>query len=330
MEFSCDSNRTAAYSPDLRWRIVYQVFGLGNTYRTVASNLNVDPSTVARVIARFMEVGGVQKRSYPFNAGVTKLSDIGKRLIIELAVDKPGLYLAEIQQELYQATGIDVSETTICRTLQKNGFTRQKTAVTALQRNELLRAQYMLDMSMFAHNPDLFVFVDEMGSDRRARERRFAYSLRGSTPTAKRLLFRGEHVTAIAAMSCSRILDFWTVVGGVTADVFDKFVANTLLPHLQPFNGINPCSIIVLDNAMIHHVGDILKLVENVGTLVYYLPPYSPDLNPIEEAFSKVKSVLKANEDNWHFFDIETAVAAAFNCISSEDCKAWVSHCGYN
>lgn len=203
-------------------------------------------------------------------------------------------------------------------------------AVTALQRNELLRAQYLLDMSMFACHPEFFIFVDEMGSDRRDQKRKFAYCLRGSTPTAKRLLFRGEHITAIAAMTCDRILDFWTVVGGVTADVFERFVANGLLPHLQPFNGVNPCSIIVLDNAMIHHTGDILKLVENVGILVYYLPPYSPDLNPIEEAFSKVKSVLKANEENWHAFDIETAVSAAFNCISSKDCESWVSHCGYN
>ena len=63
---------------------------------------------------------------------------------------------------------------------------------------------------------------------------------------------------------------------------------------------------------------------------MYYLPPYSPDHNPIEEAFSEVKSVLKANEENWDNFDVETAVSAAFNCIINEDCKAWVLRCGYN
>ena len=119
-------------------------------------------------------------------------------------------------------------------------------------------------MLMFACHPELFVFVDEMGSDRRDQKQKFAYSLRGSTPTAKRLLFRGEHVTAIAAMTYNRVLDFWTIVGGVTADVFDRFVANALLPHLQPFNGINACSLIVLDNAMIHHAGEILKLQWNL------------------------------------------------------------------
>ena len=99
-----------------------------------------------------------------------------------------------------------------------------------------------------------------------------------------------------------------------------------LLPHLQPFNGVNPCSIV----AMIHHTGDVIQDLEQARLLVYYLPPFSPDLNPIEEAFSKVKSVLKANEENWDNFDVETAVSGAFNCISNEDCKAWVLHCGCN
>ena len=106
---------------------------------------------------------------------------------------------------------------------------------------------YMLDISVFTDHPEFFVFVDEMGSDRRDQKRKFAYSLRGRTPSAKRLLFRGEHITAIAAMTQKRLLDFWTVVGGVTADIFDMFVANVLLPHLQPFNGVNPCSIMVME-----------------------------------------------------------------------------------
>ena len=63
--------------------------------------------------------------------------------------------------------------------------------------------------------------------------------------------------------------------------------------------------------------------------MVYFLPPYRPDFNPIEEAFSKVKSVLIDNEDAWSDWDVETAVSAAFNCVTSEDCHAWVAHCGY-
>ena len=85
----------------------------------------------------------------------------------------------------------------------------------------------------------------------------------------------------------------------------------------------------MLDNARIHHAGDVLSLAESAGALVHFLPPYSQDFNPIEEAFSKVKSVLKANENAWGDLDAEAAVSAAFNCVTSDDCRAWVTHCGY-
>jgi len=76
-----------------------------------------------------------------------------------------------------------------------------------------------------------------------------------------------------------------------------------------------------MDNATINHARELVQLIEQAGALVYYLPPYSPDLNPIEEAFSKVKYVLKSDEENWSSFDIETAVLAAFNYVTSENCQ---------
>ena len=68
-----------------------------------------------------------------------------------------------------------------------------------------------------------------------------------------------------------------------------------LLPQLQPFTGTNARSVVILDNAAIHHVDGIVELIQSRGALVQFLPPYSPDIMPIEELFFKVKSVLKAN-----------------------------------
>ena len=70
--------------------------------------------------------------------------------------------------------------------------------------------------------------------------RTFAYNLKGRPPVVEKFLFRGEHVSAITAMTCDRILDFHTVVGSVAAGNFDHFLADALLPYLQPFNGVNP------------------------------------------------------------------------------------------
>ena len=64
---------------------------------------------------------------------------------------------------------------------------------------------------------------------------------------------------------------------------------------LMPFNCTNPRSVVVMDNASIHHVDKVVALIEEVGTIVIYLPPYSPDIMPIEECFSKVKAYLRAN-----------------------------------
>jgi len=71
------------------------------------------------------------------------------------------------------------------------------------------------------------------------------------------------------------------------------FLQSTLLPHLMPFDGNNPHSVVILDNCSIHHVEGITEMIEEVGALVHFLPPYSPDYNPIEQAFSKVNSTLK-------------------------------------
>lgn len=89
-------------------------------------------------------------------------------------------------------------------------------------------------------------------------------------------------------------------------------------------------NIVVMDNASIHHSQTILHLVSSVGALLLYLPAYSPDLNPIEEAFSSVKAYLKAHEEIlYDESSIELVMQAAFHNISQDDCKGWFSDCGY-
>ena len=66
----------------------------------------------------------------------------------------------------------------------------------------------------------------------------------------------------------------------------------------MPFDGTNPRSIVILDNASIHHCDGVVELIESAGALVIFLPPYSPDLNPIEETFASIKSYLRTHEDS--------------------------------
>ena len=324
---SIEPERTSAYSEDLRWRMVWQKEALGHTYEGVAKNLGVDKATVWRTVSLFQETGNVTKKVYPKEKAFRMLTTPAQLLIFHLVCQNPGIYLSEIQTELQQTLLISVSISTICKFLKKNGFTRQKLRITALQRDECLRQKYVVDMSVYS--PEMLVFVDETGADLRNTIRRYGYSIRGKPMTNQVMLVRGERVSAIACISISGLLDVMTVKGTTNGDDFYRFVQAYLLPHLMPFNGVNPHSVVVLDNCSIHHVAEITRSIEDVGALVHFLPPYSPDFNPIEETFSKVKSVLKSTEIQMpHATDVEDLLLASFTQVTQDDCEGWVSHSG--
>ena len=130
-------------------------------------------------------------------------------------------------------------------------------------------------------------------------------------------------------MSVRGVLDVKTVRGTCTGDTFYDFVHGHLMPHLMPFSGVNPHSVVVLDNCAIHNVAEVKTVLEEVGILVHYFPPYSPDFNPIEETFSKVKYELRVHNED--ITDIETLLLNRFTSIRTEDCRGWVEHTGiYN
>ena len=321
---SCEPKRCSAYSDDLRWRMVWQKEGLGLSHRDVATNLSVDKCTVKRIVDHFKLSGCVSKKPYPTHRAARKLILPAQLLILQLVLDQPAHYLDEIQRELKRLLLIDVDISTICRFLHKCGFTRQKLRTVALQQDQFLRQQFMCDMS--AYSTDMFIFIDETGSDNRNALRKYGYSLRGKTPVSHALLVRGERASAIACMSNSGLLDVQTIIGTSDGDTFYKFVHTHLLPHLMPFNGTNPHSIVILDNCSIHHVPEVAKAVQDVGSLLIFLPPYSPDLNPIEELFSKVKKVMKSSQLELSQIDIETLLLASFATVTTEDCRGWIRH----
>ena len=143
-----------------------------------------------------------------------------------------------------------------------------------------------------------------------------------------KLLVRGERVSAITIMSMNGILDCKTVKHTVNGDTFYEFMQVKVFPHLMimTFDGMNPHSVLVMDNCSIHYIGGIAEMVQEVGALVHFLPPYSPDYNPIKEAFSKVKANLRAMDIEADCFeDLEDLVLAAFSSITVNNyCQQWI------
>lgn len=104
---------------------------------------------------------------------------------MQSVLHQPGIYLHEVQNQLYCATGKLVHVSTICRTLSQLGLTRQKMRVIALQQSEELRLRFMAEISIF--DPNMLLWIDETGSDQRNCIRQYGYPLRRVTPVSHQL-----------------------------------------------------------------------------------------------------------------------------------------------
>ena len=174
----------------------------------------------------------MSKKAYLSKSACRKLTLSVQMLLFQLVIQKPGITPREIQAELLNVLGIDVSESTICQFLAKNGFTYQRLKVVAKQRDEMCRQLFIRDMSVYSS--DMLVFVDETGADKSNSIRKYGYSLRGKPLVSYKLLARGQHVTAIACIFTAGVLDVMTVKSPTSGDTFYQ---THLLPYLLPFNG---------------------------------------------------------------------------------------------
>ena len=298
-------------------------------FREIAKRLQIACSTAHRIYMRFEETGDVSPVGVADKHSMRKLDEHHELLILGLVADNPCLYLRELSQLIFDATGVRTSESTVCRVLRRNGFTRKKVQQVAKQRCVQYRALFMARVLNFSS--DMFVWVDETGSDARANIRKFGYSIIGETPVYHRFLARGRRISAIAAICTQGLVEVELTTGSVDGNTFLDFVRGSLIPNMQPFDGNSSKSIAVLDNCTVHHVNEVKKLFEDAGILLLFLPPYSPDFNPIELAFSSVKYYLKDHDELLQSTDDPTVIVqAAFSAITAKQCRAWIKHSGYD
>jgi transposase len=112
------------------------------------------------------------------------------------------------------------------------------------------------------------------------------------------------------------------VEGPTRREVFEAYLERVLAPSLRPGQ------VVLMDNLSAHKGGRVRKIIESAGCELLYLPPYSPDLNPIEQAFSKVKGLLRRSEARTREALVE-AIGRALNAVSARDARGFFRHCGY-
>jgi transposase len=161
-----------------------------------------------------------------------------------------------------------------------------------------------------------FVFVDEMGSNT-SLSPLYGWSRRGERAFFKAPRNWGKNVTLLSSMSLKGMGPSLAVEGPTTREVFEAYVEKVLAPSLKRGR------VVVMDKGQ--RVGE---LIESGGCELPYPPPYSPDLNPIEEAFSKVKGILRKARARTREALIE-AIGVALTAVSASDTRGFFEHCGY-
>jgi transposase len=167
-----------------------------------------------------------------------------------------------------------------------------------------------------------FKFVDERSTNL-TYCRRYARAEGGQRAHQATPLHGGPNVTLVAALTPTGLQAAMTVSGAVNGEVFAAYLVQVLGPTLVPGD------VVVLDNLPAHKVAGLAELVEARGARLLYLPPYSPDFNPIELAFSKLKIWLRTAQARTRQA-LEDVIAAAADWITEQDAKNWFDHCGYH
>lgn len=150
----------------------------------------------------------------------------------------------------------------------------------------------------------------------------YGRSLKGERAFDSCPVSQGKRISTIGALSTEGVIAGMSFEGTLDGNVFLYFLENILVPELKSGN------VVICDNAAAHKVENVKELIESKGARVLYLPPYSPDLPPIELCWSKFKQFLKKAKAR-RKESLHEAISNAINTITKEDAKGWFEHCGY-
>ena len=196
----------------------------------------------------------------------------------------------------------------------------QAKTVAASERDEGARARWRERVAGL--DPRRLVFVDECGSNVGLTPLR-ARAPKGQRAHGKAPRNRGKNTTLLlASMGAEGMGPCLAVEGATTGVVFEAYVGQVLAPSLRPGQ------VVVMDNLNAHKGERVRELVESRGCEVLFLPSYSPDFSPIEEALSKLKAWLRREKARTKEALVE-AIGRALEAITTEDARGWFDYCGY-
>jgi transposase len=195
----------------------------------------------------------------------------------------------------------------------------KKRTVGASERDEAARARWVEQMS--GVDARRLVFVDECGIHT-SLARLYAWARRGQRAHVRVPRNHGKNTTLVAALTWQGAQAAWAIEGALDTPAFETYVRQGLAPTLRPGQ------LVILDNLSVHKSPAVQHAIEARGCQLLFLPAYSPDLTPIEQAFSTLKAILRRRAARTREALLD-ALASALSAITVHDAHGWFRHAGY-
>jgi len=271
------------YSQDLRQRVVATVRRGEGSLRQIARRFLVSVSFVTRLLKQDRSTGSLEPKSHG-GGHPPALGPEDLERLRELIRQQPDATLQECRQRL----GASCSTMTISRALRKLGLPRKKKVPRAQEqdRPEVQEQRREFCEELAGTAPRRLVFVDECGANTAMTR------THGRAPVGQRVFAttpgRWESITLTCGLRLCGVTAALAFPGATNTAVFEHYVEEVLVPELKPGD------VVIWDNLKPHESEEAIEAIEAAGAEVVPLPPWSPDLTPIEEMFSKVKGSLRS------------------------------------
>jgi len=267
------SRSTVSYSQDLRERVIAHV-AAGNTQKSAAEAFSISEMTVSRWIRAYRKEG----RKTPLQRGGYKKSKIDIDKFKAYVDQNPSTTLKEIEAAL------GIKRTAAYRQLKKMGYKRKKKSFTYREADPVKRRAYL---EILARIPkEKLVYIDESGISMNLVQE-WGWAPRGVILPGQRSGKHRKRLNIIGALRGGEAQALASFTGSCSGARFRQWVQDHLVKVLKKGQ------VVVLDNASFHKASSTLGLIESVGCKVLFLPPYSPDYNPIEHVWANVKRFLR-------------------------------------
>jgi len=306
------------YSQDLRDRVVAAVTS-GRTCRATAALFGISVASVVKWSQRWRDTGSAAAKPM---GGRRPLRLTGERewLLARIA-EKPDLTLRAVMAELAER-GTPASYGAVWRFFRHEGITLKKTLHASEQdRADIARRRNRWKTHQGQLDPQRWVFIDETWA-KTNMTRRHGRCSRGTRLIAKVPQGRWRTLTFLAALRHDRITAPCVIDGPINGTSFRAYIEQFLVPTLSPGD------VVVMDNLGSHKSQAVRRLIRAAGAKLFFLPRYSPDLNPIEQVFAKLKTLLRkrdprTTEATWR------GIGALLDHFSPTECANYLANAGY-